>query len=496
MEKARRLDSRRGGPRHCPRRSHQRVRSSNKKYILVYLLNTECITDVLLSGVIAEKTSSELFSLDTAGDKVIQRQYHKQHKPLKADEILAQRSAVLPVDSHKRASSKITDGVLEPKQKRLRSGGVSQKELKRLKKFAHGGDAARAKDIEEQSPTAGTDLWKNDETAKEDAWRSSFPFLEPAKPIKEPATLKRDPISLAASGKEIPAVKKPKPEISYNPQSTEYFQAFIKKGEEEVQAELKRRKEAEEEAQRQVRVDRAREEAEAHERTIEGDESVWEGFESEIDDDNRTVAVSELQKKRPERKTRTQRNKIARRKEAEQKAIAEARMKQRAKEAAQIEKIVRSLDGRRKQSEKSAVITANERAEKSSDEEGETVLRRRGLGKAPYVLYSHANSTAHLSYPILTYRIKFLYLPQLLLISQLIKKNGIRLAQENLEFILPSELQESLRQLKPQGNLLRDRFRSAIMRGRMESRKPIQQPKARKVTVTEKWTYKDWKLPA
>ncbi|KAI9883144.1 MAG: hypothetical protein M1823_005092 [Watsoniomyces obsoletus] len=406
--------------------------------------------EIIKGGVIAEKTSTELFSLDTSGDKIIQRQYQKQHKPLKADEILGQRSAVPAVDSHKRTSSRTTDGVLEPKQKRLRSGGVSQKELERLKKYARGGDIARAKTTEEHIP-AEADLWANDETAKEEeAWRSSYPFLEPAKPIKEPSTLKREPISLAASGKEIPAVKKPKPEISYNPQSTEYFKAFIKKGDEEVQAELKRRREAEEEAERQIRIDKAREEAETHEQMIEGDESIWEGFESEAD--NQTVTVSEL-KKRPERKTKAQRNKIARRKEAEQKALMEAKMKKRAQEATQIDKIVRSLDRQRRESMKSSstMTTKDPEGDLSSDEEEEVVLRRKRIGKAP-------------------------------------------LPQQNLEFILPSELKESLRQLKPQGNLLRDRFRSAILRGRLESRKPIQTPKSRKVTVTEKWTYKDWKL--
>ena len=69
-----------------------------------------------------------------------------------------------------------------------------------------------------------------------------------------------------------------------------------------------------------------------------------------------------------------------------------------------------------------------------------------------------------------------------------------RLAQPPLELVLPEELQESLRLLKPEGNLLKDRFRNLQVSGKMETRKPIQQPKKKRVSYTEKWSYKDWNL--
>jgi len=64
-----------------------------------------------------------------------------------------------------------------------------------------------------------------------------------------------------------------------------------------------------------------------------------------------------------------------------------------------------------------------------------------------------------------------------------------------LELVLPDELQESLRLLKPEGNLLKDRFRSILVRGKVETRTPISQPKKARRTYTEKWTYKDFKVP-
>jgi hypothetical protein len=67
--------------------------------------------------------------------------------------------------------------------------------------------------------------------------------------------------------------------------------------------------------------------------------------------------------------------------------------------------------------------------------------------------------------------------------------------EKPLELVLPDELQESLRLLKPEGNLLDDRFRTLIVQGKLESRKPITQSKKPKRKATEKWAYKDFQIP-
>jgi len=64
-----------------------------------------------------------------------------------------------------------------------------------------------------------------------------------------------------------------------------------------------------------------------------------------------------------------------------------------------------------------------------------------------------------------------------------------------LEVVLPDELRDSLRLLKPEGNLLKDRFRSMMIRGKVESRRQVAYTKQKKYTVSEKWSYKDWQLP-
>lgn len=71
----------------------------------------------------------------------------------------------------------------------------------------------------------------------------------------------------------------------------------------------------------------------------------------------------------------------------------------------------------------------------------------------------------------------------------------IRAPEKLLEVVLPDELQDSLRLLKPEGNLLDDRFRTLIVQGKLESRKPVSQAKKAKRKYTEKWAYKDFKVP-
>lgn len=70
-----------------------------------------------------------------------------------------------------------------------------------------------------------------------------------------------------------------------------------------------------------------------------------------------------------------------------------------------------------------------------------------------------------------------------------------RIPEAPLEVVLPDELRDSLRLLKPEGNLLKDRFRNMMLQGKVEARRQIPYAKQKKYTVSEKWSYKDWQLP-
>ncbi|KAK2807464.1 hypothetical protein FQN51_003291 [Onygenales sp. PD_10] len=389
-------------------------------------------------GVIAEKPSDELFILDTKGSEELHKQHLKTAKPLKADEILAKRSAIPAVDSRKRTSSKVTDGIIEPKSKRSKSDWVTHKEWLRLKQVAK-----EANPLEKETEkTISYDPWADTPAAEPVDEQKKFNFLPKPKPIVVPATAKMPPLSLAANGKPIPAVRNPDAGISYNPSFEDWDRLLVEEGQKEVEAEKKRLEEEKAEQERLARIEAARgDDGEAK----SDDESAWEGFESEYE------TPEWLKKKRPERKTKAQRNKIKRRKEAERQAKWEAQMKKRQALVAPRSKSEEEEDEDEDEDEDGEKQLQKVEDDDSSVDGDDRVLRKRPFGK----------------YPVPT---------------------------KPLEVVLPDELQDSLRLLKPEGNFLGDRFRNLIVQGKVEARKPITQPKKAKREFTEKWTYKDFKI--
>ncbi|KAL2050214.1 hypothetical protein ABVK25_009575 [Lepraria finkii] len=390
--------------------------------------------EVIKGGIIAEKPSTDLFTLDTEGSEAIQKSYNKTHKPLKVDQILAQRSAVPAIDSHKRPG--VTDGVIVPSSKRRKTNGVNPREYGRLREVAYGSKSVK-------------DVIKTDDAPEYDPWAVNpeeedpkVSYLEKKKPIRAPSTLKEAPISLAAGKGAVPAVPAPKPGTSYNPVFYDWDALLTAEGEKEVEAEKKRLRETTLEQERLARIAAAEKERDNDIQTE--DESAWEGFESDYE------AAEWLKKRRPERKTPSERNKIKRRKETERREKWEKKEKERERQQKQIGEIIKKA--KEMQKTKALVKVRGEEEGVEQQEVDERVLRRRKLGKD-------------------------------------------MLPEPPLELVLPDELRDSLRLLKPEGNLLKDRFRNILVRGKMETRKPIQQPKKKRRTLTEKWTYKDMEIP-
>ncbi|KAF2396729.1 P60-like protein [Trichodelitschia bisporula] len=382
--------------------------------------------EVITGGVVAEKASEDLFTIDVAPSVPTARAYAKSHKPLKADEILAERSAVPPLDGRKRPAT-VTDGVLPDKKRRA----VSAREMDRLRKIAYGGEAKKA------------EVLKTDVSATYDPWdaqpvQSAYTFLDPPRKAREPETIRRAPLAMTKSGRPVAAVQTPNPGKSYNPAFADWAALVEKEGTKAVDEEVKRLEEERLEAERIARIEAAQ--AEEEDKKME---SEWES-EWETEWDGLSDADVDLKVKRPQRKTQAERNRIRRRKEEERRRTHEEKAKKREQQVAQARALVKQLDKREKAKVKAPVV------ESESEEEGET-LRRRRLGKAP-------------------------------------------IPEGPLEVVLADELQDSLRLLKPEGNLLTDRFRSLLLRGKIESRAPITQRKKPRRTTTEKWSYKDWKL--
>ncbi|KAF2121534.1 ribosome biogenesis protein Nop53/GLTSCR2 [Lophiotrema nucula] len=385
---------------------------------------------IIHGGIVAEKAADELFTVDTAGAQDIQKEYNKRHKPLKADEILAQRSAIPAVTAKKRLSD-----FADPKPKKTK---VSHKKYDQLRAIAYGGEQVK-KDVVRTGEAVDHDPWAVEE-AKQDP---RFTFLEEKKPTKEPVTLKHAPLSLAKGGKPIPAVRKPDAGKSYNPALQDWIALIEREGEKEVEAEKKRLQEAREEAERMDRVIAAAAEASDDEKNESAWESEWEGFSDEEEE--------KLKSKRPERKTPAQRNKIKRRKEAERQERHNAKMKEKERQTQKIKELAKAVEEKEKAKALALEQARSLEVVEELSDDGDEELRKKRFGR-------------------------------------------IHVPEAPLEVVLPDELRDSLRLLKPEGNLLQDRFRNMLVSGKVEARRKITQPKKKKVTVTEKWSYKDWKL--
>lgn len=313
----------------------------------------------------SEKPSDELFLIDNAGSADVREKIAKKRKPLKADEIIAQRSVIPALDGRKRGNSKTTDGVIEPSSKKHKKDWVSRKELLRLKQVAKEGNP-----LNKPANNEIYDPWadEGDNTTTYDDPR--FDFLQKPKPKVAPETLQQAPVSLAANGKPIPSVRTPQAGISYNPVFEEWDRLLLEQGEKAVEEEKMRLEEQKKEEEKQRLIA----EAQNDDGEVKSDdESAWEGFESEYE------KPEWLNKKRPERKTKAQRNKIKRRKEAEQKAKWEA---QKAKREAQLEQSQQSLE----KSDDEELEKNDSDADDSEEEGDDSKLRRKAFGgKLAYV---------------------------------------------------------------------------------------------------------------
>lgn len=328
---------------------------------IIWLLNFLDPTECNHRGVVAEKPSDALFALDVKGSATIQKSYNRLHKPLMADHILALRSAVPPITSHKR--SRVTDGVIEPRRKKPKSD-VSRKDYERLKQIAYGGETL-LKDMLKMDDAPDYDPWDTTTAQTEEDLR--FSHLEKKKPIKAPSTLKRAPTSLVVGTEAFPAVAKPRPGTSYNPIYHEWNEVLTAEGQKEVEAEKKRRMEAQLEKERLNRIAAVNDERDDIQTE---DESAWEGFDSECE------GADSLKKRRPERKTPAERNKIKRRKATESQAKRDLPNKKKAQQAIRIKEIANKVEA-----EAEARMQAKSLSKLIPVEADDRLLRRRKLGK-------------------------------------------------------------------------------------------------------------------
>jgi nucleolar protein 53 len=366
-------------------------------------LHSHCLVstpaNIWISAVVAELPSSELFVTDTTGEVAIRDRAAKKRKLLRADEILAQRSAVPALEGRVRVTGNVTNGIIVSQTKK---SSVNGKDYERLRKIAYGGQTVTKDVIEESHFSADFDPWVDHVTAVErkrlaaegalkdvqkevEAQLGTVSFLNKRVPLKEPTTLKTPPISQAADGRQVKSVRKPAAEKSYNPTFQEWSQRLERLGAAEAEAELKRLEAAAKEAERQRMIEQTQREVEEDiARGLDNSdwESEWDGIQSE------TEQVPA--KKRPERKTPAQRNKTKRRKEEEALKKHEQKQREKDQQSQMIKKLAKEVKAaERLKEEQKQSLAIVEDVESSDDGDDVELRRRRPFGKKYVILFGY-----------------------------------------------------------------------------------------------------------
>lgn len=377
---------------------------------------------------------SKLFQVDTVGDENIKKR--KGVKTLKADEILNRRSAIPALNApHKKVD----------KVKKKSVQGVSKKEIHRLMKVAgRAGESSGLASIEKDGLTKidPYDIWGAPENPKKKAskpiekMKDNGSFINDLKATTSHTNSTVRPFTLSeqpvalVSEKRARSVNIPEEGRSYNP-SLDAWKELI---EEELAKEQERENLRIKLIEKQNRIEHIMETVDDGDMIMKNDsDSEKADIDTTIKSVNKPVVVKT--------KTRQQRNKEKRHKER-LKLEAELRgLKQQIKDLENIPRLLRE--------EQEKLNLAEMEANKNSGSEGKN--RKKKFGK---------------------YHIE----------------------DAPLEVKLSDELTDSLRRLKPEGNLTKDRFRSLQERGLIEVRMKVSKRRRYAKKATEKWSYKDIKI--
>ncbi|KAF8254184.1 P60-like protein [Wilcoxina mikolae CBS 423.85] len=428
-----------------PSRKGKKAWRKNANISDVQLALEQVREEIAQGGLVKEKPDNMLYSIDLAGDNTTESLLIKKLKPLKSDEILADRSAVSPVDTRKRAGGFITDGVVQKKKKR--KDGMSFAQLQRLRVIANGAASSQPSGVLVSFNNFASDYdpWGDDavDVLKKmaDIEPYQLDFVEKKIPIKAPKTLLHKPVALTAIG--LPAVRLPQAGISYNPEFEKWEALLREVGEKEVKIMKKRL--AEEDGTARIQAS-----TEAFDQRIETKKDEWEGVHEVVEEEEDQEEGEECdreKRKEVKRKSQAQKNKVFRRKEIERAREVQRKLKKQAREFMLVKKYTKEIKLKEKLRIERAIA---KKAAVEDDEKNPKYMRKKRFGK-------------------------------------------VSLPHEPLELQLPDELSDSLRTLKPEGNLLSDRFHSLRERGIVEARTPITFAKQAKRSMTEKWSYKDFK---
>lgn len=400
--------------------------------------------------------NDDLFEIDTTGDDILKTKLIKRKqikKKVKSAEILESIKTNSKVAALAHPKSKQSND----NEHKKKIQGVSKKELNRLMALA--GRVQGESKL--KNSVAKTGLVKSKAF---DLWGSTDPVVTPAgiklnvESEKEvphellkksstgwsiakvaPETIKHAPVKVKEMEK-IPHAGK-----SYNPSVSDWSKLIDKEYKTE-KANEERRIQMQQYKDKIIHLMETLDDNEEEEDEDEDDESSSsdneaDSKESDLDEENvEKVSLSINQPVKLRKKTKYQRNK---QKRHEDKVKLQQELKNLKEQLRGLEKL--------------------EEIEQKVIEEHDTKQKNKDAGKPSKVHKKHKLGTKH------------------------------SVMDDNLEVKFSDELSDSLRKLRPEGNLLYDNVRKLQSSGKIETRVPVKKGRRYKQKITEKWTYKDLK---
>ncbi|KAF9168638.1 hypothetical protein DFQ26_004274 [Actinomortierella ambigua] len=403
-------------------------------------------------GKVHQRPNELLFTMDTKGDSKTIHTLRKD-RPLKMDEILAERSKVPALAGRKKAAS--TASAINPVKSTAK---ISKAERERLlnmirRKTSNSLFATTPKNLGRRGMTdavkaAGTyDVWGDDaagqdeeeaESSEDDKAQDFVKEVITKAPVKAPITLKLRPKAA------IPAVKESHPGASYNPTMQDH-QNLLRIAHEE---ELKKLQDMEKLESQLAYPKELDEMVPFDDRTgglLEGSDEEEEEEDDDEEGEEGDDETTDGKKKVKGKKTQAERNRLARAQETMKKELEIKKQKELLKQANQLKNIIKTVEEQEAELEKKR--TENET---KKEEKARAGMKRVGKFNIP---------------------------------------------KERTHVQLQEELAESLRQLKPEGSLMKDRFQSFVERNIIEPRMPVAKRRRYKLKTYEKHSYKRFDNP-
>ncbi|XP_074872555.1 ribosome biogenesis protein NOP53 [Carettochelys insculpta] len=383
-------------------------------------------------GLVAEKPDKSLFFLDTGNEKKDRTLNQGKEKPLWID-LMLQPDSKVPAPKDILAYQVPNGKKLKRKQRlqeKLAEQGVVSRDQRRLQARLQKAAPATASGSQGGAARGFYDIWSDANPLDRVLARQDAWFLEQTKKqrVRRPARLGKKP-------SELPAVEVIPPGGSYNP-TFQAHQALLLQAHE---VELKRQR-AEEKLERQLRFPTAAEAPTQEALFQEQCEGLLEESAAEESDPEEELAAPPPPAPLREKKTEQQR-----RREKEAKALEAQRRGERAARGRH-QQLFRLRSIRRLVRQREAELLRRRRARLAKRRAEATTPRR--LGRLKY-------------------------------------------EEPDLEVQLSTELAESLRTLKPEGSILRDRFKSLQKRNLIEPRERAKFKRKYRLKYVEKRAFRE-----